>query len=103
MSDCDFVLNMCGLRRNEEIGPMPHGRTAVLSLLVLVFGFPSTGSAQTIDATFQGRALDPSESVIAGAQITLTNLDTGWARVVETATNGTFQFTLVPPGPYLLA
>jgi hypothetical protein len=60
--------------------------------------FAGTLFAQT--AQFTGRVTDPSQAVIPGAQIKVTNLDTGITREVRTNAEGYFTIPLLPPGKY---
>lgn len=50
--------------------------------------------------SLQGVVTDPAGAVIAGATVTLTNVDTGVRRVATTGDDGGYRFTQVPPGTY---
>jgi hypothetical protein len=65
----------------------------ILASMLLVFQL----SAQQITGTIVGTVSDPSGSVVPGAEVTITNLDTNAAR--KTATDDTGNFTL----PYLMS
>lgn len=56
--------------------------------------------AQTGQADIQGIVTDPSGSVLPGAQVVLTNTDSGEKRTVKTATDGRYSFPTVAPGGY---
>ena len=58
----------------------------------------SLGNAGTID----GKVLDPSNSVIAGATATIQNPITNYRRSMTTDANGTFRFVNIPPNQYHL-
>ena len=60
----------------------------------------SAAWAQGIFATLTGVITDPSQSVVAGAKVTLRNIESGTTR--ETASNGDgyFTFASVPVGTY---
>jgi hypothetical protein len=60
----------------------------------LVIGQSATTGALT------GTVTDPSGGVIAGATVTLTNLGTGQTRTTTTGGNGSYTFSLIPPGNY---
>ncbi|MBZ5586620.1 MAG: carboxypeptidase regulatory-like domain-containing protein [Acidobacteriia bacterium] len=56
--------------------------------------------AQTVTGTITGTVTDPSDQVIAGAKVTLTNDRTGEIRVVSTNDTGMFSIGALEPGPY---
>jgi hypothetical protein len=65
----------------------------------MILGSTMTAFAQ-FSSNLQGVASDPSGAVIAGAQVTLTNMETG---VTQTATGGAageYRFVSLAPGPY---
>ena len=68
-----------------------------ISLFAMV---ASAAWAQGIFATLTGVVTDPSQSVVAGAKVTLRNIESGTTR--ETASNGDgyFTFASVPVGTY---
>src|ERR1041385_7017511 len=68
--------------------------TALLARCLLCFG-------QT--ATINGIVTDTSDAVIIGAHLTITNLETGFRREVETNEAGAFSFTLLPVGRYSIS
>ena len=47
-----------------------------------------------------GTITDPNGSVVPGAEVTLSNLATGWSRKDVTDSSGTYRFTSVPVGTY---
>ncbi len=53
-------------------------------------------------ASVTGRATDPSGAVLAGAQVTMTALDTNLSHVAVTDTSGTYIFPSLPIGPYTM-
>ena len=68
-----------------------------LSLLVL---FASVMSAQEYRGRIQGSVRDASEAIIAGASVTLLNVNTGISTVRKTNDTGHYIFDLVEPGSY---
>ena len=67
-------------------------RMVRLLLCVSLFAFFASASwAQGIFATLTGVVTDPSQSVVAGAKVTLRNIESGSAR--ETVTNGNGFYT----------
>lgn len=54
----------------------------------------------TASAVLEGTILDASQAAVVGAQVTLTNKDTGAARTMTSSGTGLYQFDLLPPGNY---
>lgn len=54
----------------------------------------------TASAVLEGTILDASQAAVVGAQVTLTNKDTGAVRTMSSSTTGLYQFDLLPPGNY---
>jgi hypothetical protein len=79
-----------------------HRILILLFLACLLFG-STYGAAQTVSATITGIALDPSSLPVAGATVTLTNMDTGIKAVQKSGSAGEFTFTAVLPGRYSVA
>jgi hypothetical protein len=75
-------------------------------LLTLVFsltffcGITQIASAQTSSGTINGRVVDQSGGVVAGAQVRLINQQTGVAIKTEVRPNGSFIFPDVQPGTF---
>jgi len=74
--------------------------TAVLPILLLL-AFNSQAVAQNAQLT--GIITDGNSALIAGAQITLTNIDTSVTRKAVTNADGYYSITFVPPGNYGLS
>jgi hypothetical protein len=47
-----------------------------------------------------GRITDPSGAVVPNVTVTATNVDTSQSRITMTSADGTYKFSLVPPGNY---
>ncbi len=58
------------------------------------------GQSQTTTGTIQGIVTDPNGAVIAGAAITVRNLDTGFERSATSNSDGYFTAPLLPLGKY---
>ncbi|MGB7024190.1 MAG: carboxypeptidase-like regulatory domain-containing protein, partial [Candidatus Acidiferrales bacterium] len=56
----------------------------------------------TASASLTGTVVDQSQAVVANAQITLTNKDTGAVRTVQSNSAGLYRFDLLPAGNYEL-
>ena len=71
-------------------------------LLTAAFTFPQLGSAQSATSSLSGTVSDAKQAVIAGAELTLSNSQTGFSRTVKTNGQGDYQFLQVPPAQYEL-
>ena len=56
--------------------------------------------AQTTVGGVKGTVRDPQNAVVPGATVTLLNIDTNVSRLVESSSNGLYDFTNVTPGNY---
>src|SRR5229473_6511803 len=74
--------------------------TALVLLLVLLAALPGYAQVDYATATLKGTVLDPQGAAVAGATVTVTNLNTGISRTVKTGAEGTFQFSALHPGTY---
>jgi hypothetical protein len=73
-------------------------------IAVLLLVSPGLLSAQTeVTGGVTGIVTDPSGSVIAGATVTLKNNSVGEIRTTTTGSVGTYQFTLLKPGTYVVS
>ncbi|MGH9713380.1 MAG: TonB-dependent receptor domain-containing protein [Candidatus Acidiferrales bacterium] len=79
-------------------------RVAVVcaALLVMALG-ATTASAQTFRGSVLGTVTDTSGASIAGATVTVHNLDTGIDRVTETTADGGYLIPELPIGTYNVA
>ncbi len=86
------------LRRNNAIPLFP-----MIALAFLYFP-ATTFFAQTIDGggVLRGRVTDSAGAALTGASITLSNLTTGFERVIVTDADGNFSFTSARGGNYRL-
>jgi hypothetical protein len=76
---------------------------ARLCVFVLALSLALTGSAfaQTQTGTITGRAMDGSNALIPGVEVSITSpAMIGGARTAPTDELGTYRFTLLPPGAY---
>jgi hypothetical protein len=76
-----------------------HGTLALIAVFLL---HVPTASAQVDRATLTGIVKDPSDAVIADAQVTVTSLATGVVTKVKTNDNGTYLVLNMLPGEYLV-
>ena len=77
-----------------------HFRLSLLACLVLAAICVSVCPAQDYRAKVQGTVTDPSQAVILGAKVTLTNVNTGISTAKDTNTSGQYVFDFVEPGTY---
>jgi hypothetical protein len=79
-------------------------RASVL-LLVAVAGvaLPRNLFAQATSSAISGVIHDPSQAVIAGAAITVTNTETGLTRTRESDPSGRYRVGELPPGSYQIS
>ena len=76
------------------------GLLAVLNLLVVWLVFNSAAAAQSGASSITGTVKDQSGGVVAGATVTLTNVETNAVRTAESSSSGAFGFEIVPVGDY---
>jgi hypothetical protein len=70
-------------------------------LLLSAFFSVSIGlHGQTVQGVITGTITDPSNAVVAGATVTITNIGTAIVQTETSGSNGAFRFSLVPPGTY---
>ena len=85
--------------KKESMNRQRRVLTFVLLALSLLI-FKQTASAQTAQVT--GIITDANSAVITGAQVKLTNIDTGVARKAVTNADGYYSIPFAPPGNYRL-
>jgi carboxypeptidase family protein len=71
-----------------------------LAVLLAISIATQSAIAQSTFGSIVGGVKDPAELVVAGAQITLTNLDDKSARTAVADANGSFEFLNVKSGRY---
>jgi Carboxypeptidase regulatory-like domain/TonB dependent receptor len=72
-----------------------------LLVLLLVFACALTYAQDTI-GTLEGQITDPSSALISGADVSVSNPQTGLTRTSKSARDGTFHFSNLPVGEYSL-
>jgi hypothetical protein len=78
---------------------MLHFRLGNLLLLTAFATFRVWGQSAGTGA-LTGTVTDPSSAVIANATVTVTNIDTNQSRTATTGADGSYRFSLLPPGNY---
>ncbi len=74
-----------------------------ISCAFLLFLVAATAPAQTGTTSLHGVVTDKTGATVAAAKVTLSNVDQGLSRSVETNSAGEFEFVALPPGTYFLA
>ena len=77
-------------------------RRASLLLVVGLWGLAVPIAAQEVTASLTGIILDASGSSVAGAAVTVTNVETNFTRTTKSSMSGEYLFTLLRPGRYKL-
>jgi Carboxypeptidase regulatory-like domain len=74
---------------------------SLFACLTLLLAWTTASFAQTAETgALTGTVTDPSGAVITGATVTITNIGTGQSRTTTTDANGSYKFSLLPPGNY---
>src|SRR5438046_3084523 len=71
-----------------------------LSVLLWLLLFSSLLLAQTFRGTILGTVTDPQGAVVAGAKVTVHNVDTGLERTTQTSADGSYSLPELPIGTY---
>lgn len=74
----------------------------LLGLTILIALSLISATAQTHNASPRGTIYDPNRAVVAGADVTLVNRDTGETRTTKSDDAGNYAFSFIPPGTYSL-
>jgi carboxypeptidase family protein/TonB-dependent receptor-like protein len=78
----------------------PACRALAMLCALTVWISPSFSSAQSLDAVFKGMVTDATGAAIAGATVTVKNLDTGFVDLATTDGTGLYRSALLPAGAY---
>ena len=71
-----------------------------VAIFLFAFGALSSASGQSEEGRILGTVSDQSGGLVKGAHVTITNVDTGVTRTLETNDAGDFVAPSLPPGPY---
>jgi hypothetical protein len=82
-----------------------RGQLIAVALLAVFFALytPSLMAQSAGTSALAGTVTDPSGAAIPNATVTITNNATGQSRTTTTGADGTYRFTLLPPGNYKVA
>jgi hypothetical protein len=75
---------------------------AVFFAAFLILAGSAICSAQTVQGVITGTITDPSGAVVPNAPVTITNAGTNVSQSTTTGSDGTYRFSLVPPGTYTI-
>lgn len=93
-------MNLPSLCARLRTGCVRKASRAAAALLAVIAGtIPCWGQATT---SVRGTITDTSGGSVAGATITITNTETRIERSATSASDGSYQFLLLPPGTYKL-
>src|SRR5687767_4504793 len=73
-----------------------------LAALFAVLILSSVSYAQIGISTVRGLVKDPQGNIVAGASVHLTNSERNFSRTQTTSQDGSYVFTAIPPGTYVL-
>src|SRR6476646_9298380 len=74
----------------------------VLTVVWIAGGAACFGQASAMNGEISGVVTDPTGSVIANADVNITNLGTGFRQTGKTGDSGLYRFNLLPLGKYEL-
>ena len=77
-------------------------RNNLLTAIALLLVLPLAVSAQVTTATVVGTITDASGAVLAGAQVTARNVDTGLERAAASSEVGVYRLEFLPVGRYVV-
>jgi hypothetical protein len=76
---------------------------ALALVLLLIGGLAGESSAQVAGGTISGRVTDPSGSILPGASVSITNVNTGVLTSGSTNREGSYSAANLLPGTYTIA
>src|SRR5713101_3262403 len=79
------------------------GLAALVTWLVVALSFSATVFAGAGVGSARGTVTDAQGGTIPQAQVTITNVETGYSRTESTDSNGTYGFQSLPVGRYSLS
>src|SRR5438046_7768053 len=87
------------LNSNYEFGKL-RSIFAALAVLALALCTAFSARAQVTTAAVRGTVTDEQGAAIAGAEVTITNVDTSFNRTALTSSDGEYNFPDLPLGHY---
>lgn len=92
-----------GWAMSSRIAALKATCVLLVCLVALFLCVPAAFAQSATTGGLTGTVTDPSGAVISGATVTATNLGTGQARTTTTDSNGSYKFSLLPPGNYAVS
>jgi len=80
-------------------GQVKRRRYYAISVCIAVL-FSISAYAQRLDGTLRGKVVDPSGALIAGAEVTASNQETGVQQTTQTTSTGEYVFPNLQVGMY---
>ena len=71
-----------------------------LLLAITVVLMPSLSAQSAGTGALTGTVIDPSGAVVPGVSVTLVSVETNQTRTATTGNDGSYKFSLLPPGNY---
>ncbi len=99
------------MMRTEAIQhPTSHNTMALskrwfvaMLVITMIMACGQFALAQRTTGSLRGQVLDPQGAVVAGAQVTVTNQETGVSQSVQTTSAGTYSLPSTLPGAYTVS
>ena len=73
---------------------------AILAAALLILASGAAVWSQTVQGVITGTVTDPTGAVVPNATVTITNVGTNISQSTTTGSDGSYRFSLVPPGTY---
>jgi Carboxypeptidase regulatory-like domain/TonB dependent receptor len=74
----------------------------VLFAAFLILAASGVAWSQTVQGVITGTITDPAGATVPGATVTITNAGTNVSQTTSTGSDGSYRFSLVPPGTYII-
>ena len=81
---------------------MTNHKVTLVCLLALLFAFSLTAVAQSDRGSIVGTVKDPNGAIVVDAKVTVTNIDSGEVREVQTSADGNYSVPELKAAPYKL-
>ena len=75
---------------------------AILAAALLILASGAAVWSQTVQGVITGTVTDPTGAVVPNATVTITNVATNVSQNTTTGSDGSYRFSLVPPGTYIV-
>jgi hypothetical protein len=85
---------------NNRLGPPKFRAASGAGLLIPVLLLACLPGWASPEGSISGTAVDPSEAVIPGVTVVISNLETGMQQTTTTNSDGFFSVSALPPGQY---